>query len=548
MLAADPLPPPGWVELGAAPNRGLDLTGLRLAVQSIGNELFDGITTISPAVRYISFYTWTVLSYLNAKRPDSWAAFRTFAERIETAIAFGNVLCKTKVTGLVGTVGATRIAGEPTDPAPLNILVDQPAVNIYLNPSLQLKFTLPPRLEVPGLSKERGIPLARLIHDAISKTRLGALFSAGELIPHASREDLREFGQVAHLTNLTEQESDLLTDGIIPAAPTTAQESRRVGTYACILGLADVLSRTPTEDDLFKEAQRMKRSLPTEVHCHLNGWLRYSMRDAIAVGHEYVLQEVLQALLILSKGRSGIPSSDVIAYLMQNLDEHRAALSAFNLLRPGENPLALEFKELYRRIELSASADRITEGGLSRWNGSLTEIELIDLVRAHPPRVLALLPVIWCLAVVRTSLWPEPESNLIEGRRGLGWSAIGICEVIAPAIKKFIDEGWLLGHVMSELALRTVEQHLRVSWSRMAVDTRHDVALLTAEADRWQSRPEEKHVQDYRGGQSLSRLPQVVGWLQQLGLVDQSGLTPRGKKVYQRALAAPIAEANDATA
>lgn len=69
MSLADRLPPPAWVDLGAAPNRGLDLTGLRLAVQSIGNDLLDGITTISPAVRYVSFHAWTVFSYLNAKGP-----------------------------------------------------------------------------------------------------------------------------------------------------------------------------------------------------------------------------------------------------------------------------------------------------------------------------------------------------------------------------------------------------------------------------------------------------------------------------------------------
>ena len=367
MSFVDRLPPPGWVDLGAAPNRGLDLTGLRLAVQSIGSDLFDGITTISPAIRYVSFYAWIVLSYLNAKRPDSWSAFRTFAEQIETAIAFANVLGNATVTGLVGVEGAARIAGEPTDPVPLETLVDQPAVNIYFNPSQQLKFLLPPTLAVPGLSKERGVPLARLMHDTISKTRLGARFSAGELIPQALREDLREFGQVAHLTKITEQESDLLIDGIIPVVPTTDQEARRVGTYACFLGLADALSRMPAENDLFSEAHHFKRLLPAELHSHLNGWLRYSIRDAIAVGHEYVLQEVIQALLILSKGRSGIPSSDVMAYLMQNPGEHKAALEAFSLLLPGEHLLDLDFKQLHERILASTLEDRITEGGLSRW-------------------------------------------------------------------------------------------------------------------------------------------------------------------------------------
>ncbi len=322
-----------------------------------------------------------------------------------------------------------------------------------------------------------------------------------------------------------------MIDGIIPEAPTTDQESRRVGTYACILGIADVLSRIPVEEDLFGEAQCMKRMLPVQVHSHLNGWLRYSLRDAIAVGHEYVLQEVIQALLTLSKGRSAIPSREVIGYLLQNSDEHKSALRWFDLLQEGENPLDLNFKQLYDRIELSTSADRITEGGLGRWNGPLTELRLIDSVRAHPARALALLPVIWSLAVVRTSLWPEPESNLIEGRAGLGWSAIGIHEVVTPAIKKFINEDWRVAQVISELALRTIDQHLRVRWSRMAVDTQHDVALLTSEADRWQSRPEQKHVQDYRGGQSLSRLPQVVSWLHQLRLIDQPGLTARGRKI-----------------
>ena len=78
--------------MGAVPNRGLDLTGLRLPVQSIGNDLLDGITTITPSVRYVSFYSWIVLSYLSVRRPDNWASFRSFGEQIETAIAIGNML------------------------------------------------------------------------------------------------------------------------------------------------------------------------------------------------------------------------------------------------------------------------------------------------------------------------------------------------------------------------------------------------------------------------------------------------------------------------
>ena len=536
MILPDSPPPPDWVELGAKPNRGLDLTGLRLPVQSIGNDLLNGITTITPSVRYVSFYSWIALSYLNARQPDNWGAFRSFAEPVETAIAIGNMLRNRQVTGVVGARGATRIVDEKTDPAPLTALVEQLAVNNYFNPCQQLKFLLAPTLQVPGLSTERGKPLAEFIGRAVEKTHLGNRFSSGELISQATLSDLQEFGQVTYLAGISEEEAELLTDGIIPAVPSGDDEIRRIGTYGCVLGMADVLGRIPSEDDFFKEAQQTKRSLPGALHEILNGWLKYIVRDAIAVGHEHLLQEVVQNLLILSKSRAAVLSGDVIGRMIQDTQVQNEALDSCGLLRQGENASEVSFEELHSRIEKSTAGDRITEQGLIRWSGPLSELALIKSIMASPARALALLPVIWCLTAIRASLWPEPVSNPFEGRVGIGWNAIGIHEVVTPAVKKFISEGWTLDQVMFELALRTVEQHLRVSWSRMAVDIGHDVALLTTEADRWQSRPEEKHVRDYRADRSASRLYQVINWLQQLSLIDKSGLTVRGKLIYHRAV------------
>jgi hypothetical protein len=178
----------------------------------------------------------------------------------------------------------------------------------------------------------------------------------------------------------------------------------------------------------------------------------------------------------------------------------------------------------------------VTEQGLIRWSGPLSELALINSLRAFPARALTLLPVIWCLTAIRASLWPEPLNNPFEGRSGIGWNAIGIHEVVTPAVKRFVEQRYRMEQVMFELALRTVEQHLRVSWSRMAVDVKHDVALLTTEADHWQSRSGEKHVVEYRADRSTSRLYQVINWLQQLNLIDKSGLTARGKIIYDRAV------------
>lgn len=45
---------PSWINSGAVIAGGLDLLGLRLPVQFIGSTLLDGITTITPSVRYIA--------------------------------------------------------------------------------------------------------------------------------------------------------------------------------------------------------------------------------------------------------------------------------------------------------------------------------------------------------------------------------------------------------------------------------------------------------------------------------------------------------------
>jgi len=536
MQLPDSAPAPEWVELGAKPNRGLDLTGLRLPVQAIGNSLLDGITTITPSVRYVSFYSWIALSYLNSRGPDNWRSFRSFAEPTETAIAIGNILRNRQVTGVVGALGAARVVDAAADPVPLTALVEQSAVNIYFNPCLQLKFLMAPQLEVPGLSTERGVPLAEFIGNAVGKTGLGVRFSSGEIISDASLSDLKEFGDATYLSGITEQESDLIINGLLPVTPKSGEELRRIGTYGCVLGIADVLGGIPAEDDFFEEAQQVHRTLPAALQGVLNGWFRYLIRDSIAVGHEYLLQELTQTLLMVSQSRTGVPSREVIGVLLQDVQTQNDALDAVGLLHPGEHAREITFNQLYSRIDESTGGDRIVNEGLSRWSGPISELAVIAVIRSSPAKSLALLPVIWCIAAIRASSWPDPPSNPFDGRGGIGWNSIGIHEVIIPTVKKWADENCPLSRVMAELALRTIEQHLRVSWSRMAVDVGHDVALLTTEGERWQPRIGEKHVADYRAGRSASRIYQVINWLQQLNLIDKTGLTLRGKAAYQRAL------------
>lgn len=528
---------PDWVDLGSKASPGLDLTGLRLPVQAVSNQLLDGITTITPSVRYFSLYSWIIHSYWSARLPNSWRSFRAFANQVEAAIALGNILRNPKVTGVIGSRGALSKIEAGDDPLSLEALVKQPVVNIYSNPSVELGLTHSNDAEIPGLSLERGEPLAKLVRSELYSTRLGSLFSDGRTVEVASRSDLVEFGEPVYLPEPTPEETQLLVAAILPQEPRSDRERHRIATYACVLGLAKLLGRPPEETDFFSEVQQVSRELPEPLHPILDGWLRYSVRDVLAVFHERVLEQVIRALGESGEAGKPIPNREVVGSLVVDSDQHRDALADLKLLARDEDPLTIRFDLVFQRILSATAQKRVESAGLVRWDGKLMEWSLINSARGLGDGVLALLPVAWSIAFLRTEQWPDPRHNPFEGRRGLGWSRIGVYEVVSPAILRFRQEDWTYGEVMVELALRTIDQHLRVSWSRMAVDTKRDVALLVSEGSRWRSRSGEKHVSEYSGGRTASRLTQVANWLKQLALIEDDGLTPEGRRVLECCLA-----------
>ena len=76
MSVPDTRPAPDWVDIGADVIRGLDLLGLRLPVQTLGYGLLNGVTTITPSIRYLSLHAWIVHGYAQSRGPDRWDDFR----------------------------------------------------------------------------------------------------------------------------------------------------------------------------------------------------------------------------------------------------------------------------------------------------------------------------------------------------------------------------------------------------------------------------------------------------------------------------------------
>ena len=77
---------PTWVESTAVFTTGIDLLGLRQSVQLIGGQLLDGITTVTPYVRYLSLRAWLVYRYGQTGGPDAADAFTAFCLRVESGM------------------------------------------------------------------------------------------------------------------------------------------------------------------------------------------------------------------------------------------------------------------------------------------------------------------------------------------------------------------------------------------------------------------------------------------------------------------------------
>jgi hypothetical protein len=108
---------------------------------------------------------------------------------------------------------------------------------------------------------------------------------------------------------------------------------------------------------------------------------------------------------------------------------------------------------------------------------------------------------------------------------------IGLEHVILPKIEEFVREGRSLREVMAELITRTVQQHLRVAWTRFAPPQGKDVSVLIADNDTW------ARNNAVKPGRTDSRLWVAISWLGQLRLIGKDGLTTTGTRVLERSLA-----------
>ena len=530
MTISASLQAPEWISSGATITGGLDLLGLRLPVQTIGGTLLDGVTTVTPSVRYLAFRAWLIHRYGQLGGADSWQTFTDFAARVESALVIGNLLVDASIGGLIGSDQALERLAVGDANVQIASLVKSPASTIYTGPSDQLGISKSRDNAVPALVMERGLPLAKAVDQRLTTVPLIERLVGDDDLGAASIDDLRELGSQVRIDRIPDDERELLLAAIMPAVPRPT-ERNRIRTYAALLLLASQQKSAPSEGKFFDVACSPGRFGEPLVDQVADGWATYCVRDAIAVTQEGVLAAVMGEVLGQPDGGlSGVDRNVVIEALMERVEEHDSALRDLSLLSSGESVADLTFRALEGRLRSRLFVAGAAPG-VVRWSDSLVEPVLYRRALKSGAGALTLAVVAWVMAALRVGDAVREDKLEYRSLSHQGRRRQGMREVVLPELERFRREDRPLRDVAAEMAVRTVQQHLQITWSRLQVDLRRDVALLTAEGNKWFARRK-----GFVAGRTASRIQQALGWLHQLKLIDANGITADGAIVLKRAL------------
>ena len=248
-----------------------------------------------------------------------------------------NLLHNRNMINLVGANAARTRLDKAQKTLPLSKLVQNIAFNIYVSSSRDLKLTHLMDSGFNGLTKDRGLPLARAFDSVISKGAYGARLERQPIPERAARKDLEELSRRISFDRIPADEKSILADALVPANPEDG-EWHRLSTYALLLWLSKEKGAAVEESDVFAAALEPPSELADGLGAIVDGWLKYIVRDLLAVAHEAVFASIMREVDVKSAAR-GAPAvaGDVVASLLNATEEHNEALREFGLLKRSES-------------------------------------------------------------------------------------------------------------------------------------------------------------------------------------------------------------------
>lgn len=528
---------PDWIDSGITGTNGLDLLALRAASMRIGNSLLDGITTVTPSPRYLSFITWITFRYWKSEGENSRTAYLAYARKLEAAIVLGNHIAFPGIQGLIGSDAQVIRTGDGN--VSLDISVRALGTAVYRGAAEQLGLLYTdPSFNVPKLTVARGIPLAMKLDELARKSTLGRRLADEALPDSATEAELGEFGALMKVDRFSPSEKEVLIKALLPSNPSTPMERNRVASYGAFLACAVGGQASNEFRRMLEQSVWRTRELPKEFDRILDRWSLFLVRDLLAVAHEYAFSVVLDSL---RGDEIQVPSyvdrAEVIRRAVQQTSQLDIVFRDLGIGVGGKSYTTLSYRELAAGVVAVTSREERVHQGLRRWEGGLQESDVIRVIRATPRAAPWLLPIAWLLIERRVGEGVRTGRNTFHILSQDGYSRLGLEQRVFPLLEDFRARDISLLDAVAELADLTVEQHLHTAWARLA-NNRNEVSTLLADGEKWIFR------KAFRPGQMDSRLAQVWNWTSQLGWTTPEGLTLDGQRVLDQILATLDQEAS----
>lgn len=509
------LEPPTLVVTESRDTRGLDLLGLRNAALKVSLKHLNGINTITPTIRYLSLYAWIVKRYYELNDQYDSKAFLRFARKVEAAFVFANILKEPGTTNLVGGSGANDQIESGADQISLEPLVKQPASKIYAATAEDLGISWTKKRAV-GLTEERGEKLADAFSSCLSNNPTLSNIDSASDSQSVPLNELAKLAETLHISSISKPEYEVLSESIIPSEPLD-NEVERLRTYTLLLHLIDA-AKSPLDENgiLEKIASVDLKDTPSSLHRAVHGWTKYLTRDLLTACHESAVASVCHQILTLEPDTKRMNSNDVIDQFFRTADFD---LSSFGYRDISPSTPINEFCD--QTLDLLGSRD--TSGPLCRWSSGTHEVTLANMLiqSQRYVEVATYCPLAWLLVSVRHGFFDKlGEDEFIE--LDAGPARLGITSIVMPKLREWIDENTPYEEACRYLLSRSVDQHLRIAWTRLAREPLKDGSVLSSDAGDWIC------VKPMKAGRPAARLDQALNWLKQLALTDESGLTPKG--------------------
>ena len=463
--------------------------------------------------------------YAKCQLPDDYSTFLKFGSKLEGAVAIGTLLNNPNMTGIVGGTKASEIIERGESLIEPERLVKQLVLNMYTGPSTDLNIAFHRDSGITGLTKERGQLLAEAIMEKVKNAQIVKKILDSNEIGSYTHSELLELGKILSIDNIPHDERDIFLDIVMPKAQSSngwESDIRRIATYTLLLQQSKETNTWPSVDRFFSEVINPSENHDEYLDEILDGWLCYLIRDSIAVTHEKSLELIIDELNEVSN--KSITRIQAINKSLGDVNSISSMLKSLELLDENEDYEELHILDIFNKIDGSI---KFQDDGSTfyRWdNVKLSEEYIIKEIQSNSIGSIAIMPVVWILSYFRLNGKIQEDDSLVSRLSRGGWGRIGLKEVIFPTIDSWKSENPKYHQVLADLLSRTIDQHVRISWSRMASDLSKDVSVLKVDGSKIQYRKE------FYAGRTASRLKEGIGWLKQLQLIDKNGLTNDGEK------------------